>query len=61
MEPQEYVIVQTESGDWYLVEVEYSEQFVEDELNDEADYSKVVSFLNWPNDVIIRSYRFEEN
>ena len=34
-----YVIRQSESGDYWLVPIQFAEQFIEDEFNGSADYA----------------------
>lgn len=41
-----YVIRQSESGDFFLVPLEKAEDFLEDELNDDADYATYVDLFD---------------
>ena len=39
------VIRQSESGDYYLVPLEKAEAFLEDDLNDDADYAEYIDLF----------------
>lgn len=41
-----FVIRQSESGDYYLVPLEYADKFWEDELNDDADYATYIDLFD---------------
>lgn len=42
-----YVIRQSESGDYFLVPLEFAEQFWEDELNGDADYAQYIDLFEF--------------
>lgn len=41
-----YVIRQSESGDYYIVPLDYADRFVDDEFNGEADYAVYIDLLD---------------
>lgn len=47
-----YVIRQSESGDYYLVPLQYADSFVDDEFNGDADYAIYIDL----NDLQIYDY-----
>lgn len=49
-----YVIKQSESGDWFLVPLEYDDSFYEDELEEKADYAQ---YIGSPDSIVITGYR----
>lgn len=38
-----FVMMQSESGDWFIVPIEYKDAFYEDELEEKADYARYIS------------------
>lgn len=42
-----YVIRQSESGDYFLVPLEKAEQFLEDELNEDASYAVYIDLFDF--------------
>lgn len=50
------VILQSESGDWFLVPYLKKDDFWEDELNDKADYA---DYINDPSKVRIIDYELD--
>lgn len=55
-----YTIVITESGDWYLVQSDYADQFQDDEYKDKVDESKYVLYIEAPGNVLIKDFDLEE-
>lgn len=49
-----YVLMQSESGDWFIVPLKYRSTFVEDELEEKADYARYVPH---PDRIVFREYQ----
>lgn len=55
----DFKITRTESGDWFVVQADYAEQFVDDELEDKIDDLKHVRYIGHPETVTFKEYSYE--